>query len=111
MNATRSSLVPDALDSLEARAADVARLLACLASAPRLLVLCRLAEAGEVRAGDLGAGLGLSPSALSQHLARLRADGLVATRRAGTEIHYRIADPRLLRLMTTLHDLYCREGD
>lgn len=105
------ALSSDAYAPLEARAAEVARLLANLASAPRLLLLCRLAEVGEVKAGNLAQGLGLSPSALSQHLARLRADGLVATRRAGTEIHYRIADPRLFQLMATLHDLYCREGD
>lgn len=108
-----SLAAPAPLAPLAARAADVARLLADLASPARLLILCRLAEAeaGEVRAGDLASALGFSPSAVSQHLARLRADGLVATRRAGTEIHYRIADARLLALMATLHDLYCQEGD
>jgi DNA-binding transcriptional ArsR family regulator len=51
--------------------------------------------------------LGLSQSALSQHLARLRADGLVATRRAGQTIHYRLADPKAARLLAVLRDLYC----
>jgi DNA-binding transcriptional ArsR family regulator len=44
---------------------------------------------------------------MSQHLAKLREDGLVATRRAGTTIHYRIADPRAARLMATLHEIFC----
>ena len=51
------------------------------------------------------AGLNIKP----QHLAKLREDGLVATRRAGTTIHYRIADPRVARVMTTLHEIFCAE--
>ena len=51
--------------------------------------------------------VGLSQPALSQHLAKLREDGLVATRRSGTTIHYRIDDPRVARLIATLHDIFC----
>lgn len=92
-----------------ARAAEVAGLMELLASQPRLMVLCRLAEQGEVSVGALADSLDLSQSALSQHLARLRAEGLVATRRDGQRIHYRINDPRLLTLMETLHRLYCED--
>ncbi len=80
-----------------------------LASTPRLMILCRLAEAGELPAGELEAAAQLSQSALSQHLARLREAGLVETRREGRSIHYRIADPQLVSLMGTLHQLYCLE--
>lgn len=92
-----------------ARASEVASLLEVLASQPRLMILCRLATGGELSVGALAADIALSPSALSQHLARLRADGLVTTRREGQRIHYRIDDPRVLTLMQTLHDLYCKE--
>lgn len=90
-----------------AQANKVAGLLALLASPPRLMLLCKLAERGEMRVGALADAIGLSQSALSQHLAKLRADGLVAAAREGQSIQYRIADPRVLQLMETLHALYC----
>jgi DNA-binding transcriptional ArsR family regulator len=92
--------------TMEAKAAEAAALLANLANAKRLLVLCHLAG-GERSVNALTALVGLSQSALSQHLARLRADGLVATRREGTVIHYRIANPLVLTLMQTLYQAYC----
>ena len=63
------------------------------AGAKRLLALCRLAIAGEMSVGDLAEAVGLSQSALSQHLAKLRFDGLVETRREAQVLHYRISDP------------------
>lgn len=92
-----------------ARAGDVAAMLGLLASTPRLMLLCKLAEHGEMRVGALADAVGLSQSALSQHLARLRLEGVVAARRDAQAIHYRIADRRLLRLMEVLHQLYCDE--
>ncbi|WP_328799471.1 ArsR/SmtB family transcription factor [Sandaracinobacteroides hominis] len=92
-----------------AQAGRLAETLALLASAPRLMILCRLSEAGEMPVGALADSVGLSQSALSQHLARLRADGLVATTRERQSIRYRIADPRVLQLMETLHTLYCTQ--
>lgn len=103
------SITPPDSSRLRANATQVAALLELLANPARLMILCRLAETGESAAGAL-APEGLSQSALSQHLARLRADGLVETRRDGRSIHYRIADPRLLTLMETLHQLYCRNA-
>jgi ArsR family transcriptional regulator len=92
-----------------ARAAAAARLLRALASEPRLLILCRLTD-GEAHVGALLPGTGLSQSALSQHLALLRAEGLVATRREGTSIRYRLADPAAARLLDTLADIFCPAG-
>ena len=99
--------------ALEHRAGEVARRLAHVASAPRLLVLCHLAKlereggSGEASVGALQRAVGLSQSALSQHLARLREAGMVATRRQAQTVHYRLADDDTRRLMRGLHDVFC----
>lgn len=90
------------------RAAEAAKLLRTMSSEHRLMILCRLGG-GELSAGDLLAGTTLSQSALSQHLGVLREDGLVATRRAGQSIFYRIADPSALRIIDTLAAIFCPE--
>ena len=94
---------------MERQAAEAAQLLRLLANERRLLLLCILIAEGEAHVGLLAERVGLSQPALSQHLAKLREDGLVATRRAGTTIHYRIADPRVARLIGTLHAIFCAE--
>lgn len=96
-----------ALPDLQTHAAEAAALLRQLANPRRLLLLCHLAAEGEVTVGALAGRVGLSQAALSQHLMRLRADGLVDRRRAGTRLFYRIADPRVRRLMSALHGLFC----
>ena len=95
------------LAALEAKAAEAARMLRLLANENRLLLLCLLVAEGEMTVGRLAEALGLSQPALSQHLARLREDGLVAARRDAQSMHYRIADPRAARLLAVLHELYC----
>ena len=92
---------------IEAHAREAAELLRLLAHDRRLLLLCHLLQEGEVTVGALAERTGLSQPAMSQHLQRLRDDGLVATRRAGTTIHYRIADPRLAKLLGALHGVFC----
>lgn len=94
------------LIELEANAARAARLLRSLANERRLLLLCALAG-GERSVGQLQPLVGLSQSALSQHLALLREDGVVATRREGLTIWYRIADPAALRVVKTLAEIFC----
>lgn len=94
---------------LEERADEVAGRLTMIANPKRLLILCRLAE-GEASVGELQAVAGLSQSALSQHLARLRAAGTVATRREAQTIFYRLADPDISALMAALYEIFCREG-
>ena len=84
-----------------------AGVLRAIAHHGRLLVLCHLAQDGELSAGDLTRRIGLSQSALSQHLGRLRADGLVETRKSAQSVFYRIADDRVLRLLSALRDIYC----
>lgn len=101
---------PDAsLDALAAKAGEAARLLRNLSNEHRLLILCHLSAQTELSVGALVEEIGLSQSALSQHLARLRADGLVAYRRDAQSLHYCIADPDVVRVLSVLRDIYCPE--
>ena len=95
--------------ALQAKAGAVAGLLGALANDRRLLILCKLVEEGEATVGDLADAIGLSQSALSQHLARMREEGIVTFRRDAQTLWYRIADPRVESLLATLHRLYCRD--
>ena len=92
---------------LERKAAEVAGVLRAIANARRLTILCRLVEQGEATPTTLAASVGLSQPALSQHLAKMRGEGLVSYRREGQTLWYRIADPRLERLFAVLHDEFC----
>lgn len=80
----------DPTKALHARAAATAKLLRALANTSRLLILCRLYRHGESGAGELAAELGLGMSALSQHLARMREEGLVSQRRQSRQIFYKL---------------------
>jgi DNA-binding transcriptional ArsR family regulator len=98
-----------ALKKLAKQAGDAARLLKLLGNEKRLLVLCFLSVRGEMTAGELVGVVKLSQSALSQHLARLRADGLVAFRRTSQTLHYRVADKRALQVIGVLKEIYCAD--
>lgn len=91
---------------MEQAAARASRLLKVLANEHRLMILCHLTK-GERSVGELERLVGLSQSALSQHLARLREDGLVQTRRVAQTIYYSIADEAAPRVIRLLYDLYC----
>jgi ArsR family transcriptional regulator, virulence genes transcriptional regulator len=93
--------------TFEANATAVASIMRSLAHPKRLMVLCTLVERGESRVGDLATQVGLSQSALSQHLAIMREEGLVTFRREAQVLHYRIADPRIEALLAALYQLYC----
>lgn len=90
---------------LEGRATEAANLLKLLANDQRLIILCRLSDA-EMSVSELGQYVNLAQSALSQHLAKLRAEGLVATRRDGQMIYYRLASPEAQKLVGALCELY-----
>lgn len=81
-------------------------LLKCLANPKRLMILCALAE-GELSVSALNRRIALSQSALSQHLAVLRTEGLVHTRRDARTIHYRIAPGPALDIIQVLHHHFC----
>jgi ArsR family transcriptional regulator, virulence genes transcriptional regulator len=96
-----------AVRDLETNAAQAATLLAALANERRLAILCELVD-GERSVGELVAAVGLTQSALSQHLAKLRAAGVVATRREAQTIFYRLASAAAGRILETLAAIYCR---
>lgn len=97
-------MIAEDLVRFEASATDAARLLKAMAHDGRLLVLCQLAD-GELQAGQIATRL--SQSALSQHLAVLRAEGLVTTRREGQAIFYRLANPAVTAVIATLAGIFC----
>ena len=92
---------------IETAAAEVAGVLRAIANERRLMILCKLVEWGEATVGTLAEAIGLSQSALSQHLAKMRDEGLVAYRRESQTLWYRIADPRTEALLGHLYELYC----
>lgn len=94
------------LDRFEASAGEAAGLMRALSNERRLMILCQLGD-GELSVSQLLPLVGLSQSALSQHLARLRDEALVATRRDGTTIFYRIAEPAVLKVIAVLAEIYC----
>ncbi len=90
----------------EASAGQAAALLKALSNEKRLMILCQLGDR-ELQVSALRPLVGLSQSALSQHLALLREEGLVAARREGQAIFYRIADPAAVRIIATLAEIFC----
>ena len=95
------------VDELRSRAGEAASFLKSIANDRRLIILCELVK-GERTVGELEAVAGLSQSALSQHLARLREARLVKTRRESQSIYYSLADPGVSKVIGVLHDVYCR---
>jgi DNA-binding transcriptional ArsR family regulator len=88
----------------QARAA--ANLMKAVAHEGRLMILCHLVG-GEKSVSELEELIGARQAAVSQQLARLRLEGLVRSRRDGKAIYYSIGDEKALRLIQTLHDLFC----
>ncbi len=99
------------MNAMRAAAGEASALLRLLAHEDRLLLLCQLSQE-ELCVGDLEERLDIHQPSLSQQLGVLRRDGVVHTRRAGRHIYYRIADPRVLKLLQTLYGLFCdNEGE
>jgi len=94
------------LTDMDEAAAAAAALLKALANEDRLLILCNLA-AGEKNVTELQEILGLRQPTLSQQLSRLRYEGLVAFRRDGKSIHYRLASDEAAKVIEVLYELYC----
>lgn len=95
-------------EQLELRSEEASSLLKLMSNRVRLLVLCRLFDQ-EVTVGELQRSLGISQSALSQHLSLLRSAKLVSTRRDGVEIYYSISDSRVAILLEALQRAICFE--
>jgi len=96
----------DIFADLEARAAEAAALLKQLSNQRRLMILCRLAS-GPATVSELCKVAGLSQSAVSQHLAKMRTEGLVKGEKDGLQMHYSITDPRCLEILIQLRSSFC----
>ena len=94
------------LEHLYDNARRASTLLKAMSNEHRLMILCQLIN-GEKCVGELEKIVGLSQSALSQHLARLRRDNLVTTRRSAQTIYYSLAGPEARSVIETLYHLYC----
>ena len=93
-------------ESMRQHACEAAGLLKALSNENRLILLCALAE-GELSVGQLSQRVDLSQSALSQHLAVLRREGLVSTRRESQTIYYSLASTNASKLIDFLYQTYC----
>ncbi|MEX0957479.1 MAG: metalloregulator ArsR/SmtB family transcription factor [Rhizobiaceae bacterium] len=97
-------------ERLARSANEVAELLSALASPNRLMILCNLLN-GEMAVLPLAEAVGMSQSALSQQLAKLRALKLVSARREGRTIYYSVASDKVARILGQLYDMYCVTTD
>src|SRR5690349_10586468 len=109
LQGSSTAVRPIDADAMRENADDAAQLLKMLANAQRLRVLCLLVE-GELSVGQINERVELSQSALSQHLAKLREEGLVTTRREAQTIYYRLSSGPAQRIIASLHDIYCGAG-
>lgn len=94
-------------DEMLAQATAAAAFLKALSHEGRLMILCHLSS-GEKSVTELEHLLVSRQAAVSQQLARLRLEGLVATRRDGKTIFYSIQDPKVLRTITLVYDMFCK---
>ncbi len=95
-------------ERLEEKAGEAEAFLRSLASRHRLMILCSLLD-GELSVGELGSRLAVTQSNLSRHLALLRDEGLVGTRRERTTIYYRITSERVLPILAELYRMFCAD--
>ena len=95
------------LAGFEEKATEAAAMLKALSNEKRLMILCKLLEHGEMSVNALIGHVGLSQSALSQHLARMREEKIVDTRRDAQQIFYRVADPRVREILAALKNAFC----
>ena len=104
---TSAPMSAEMMEQLQASAAQAAQLLRTMGNEHRLLVLCHLIGEGEMSVSALLDRVPLSQSALSQHLAKMREEGLVTFRRESQTLYYRVANPDVARVLLTLKEIFC----
>jgi ArsR family transcriptional regulator, virulence genes transcriptional regulator len=95
------------LEKFKANSGKAASMMKALGNEKRLMILCKLIEQREMSVMAMAGTVNLSQSALSQHLALMRAEGLVDFRRNGQTLYYKIADQNVKRIIKTLKGIYC----
>lgn len=106
LNSVSSIAQPAHAAELKSHARRASALLKAMSNPARLMVLCQLAQ-GEKSVGELEGAVDLSQSGLSQHLALLRRERIVATRRSGQTIFYSLVSPDAAAVMRALYDVFC----
>ena len=101
-------LTNTSLDVMKNNASKAEKMLKMLANSKRLLILCHLLK-NERTVSELQDLIGLSQSALSQHLAKMRKDGFLAVTKHGTHVYYHIKKPELEAILSTLYLIYCKD--
>lgn len=104
------TLEDEEMDRLASSAAQAANLLKAVSHEGRLMILCHLTS-GEKSVTELERLLSVRQAAVSQQLARLRLEGLVKTRRDGKTIWYSISDPRTIRILDLVYEMFCGSSD
>ena len=95
------------IDDLFDQARAASEMLKAMSHEGRLLILCMLLD-GEKTVSEIEDAIGLAQATVSQHLARLRLDRLLTTRRDGRQVYYRIDDPKVTSIIRTLHRQFCK---
>ena len=103
------NLPEPALEGLAMQAELASGFLKTLANEGRLMILCALVD-GEKSVGELEQLIQVKQAAVSQQLARLRAEGLVSARRDGRLVWYSLLDPKAKQMISLLHDMFCKQG-
>lgn len=104
---TEPLLINRSMADFAERTGEVAGILKALSNEKRLLILCKLLERGELSVMSLCDTVGLSQSALSQHLAKMRDEKIIDFRRDGQTIYYHVSSPEVNRILKTLKSIYC----
>jgi len=95
-------------EKMQKRALEVSEFLKCFGSPHRLLVLCQLVE-GEKSVTQLIEATGISQTSMSQHLSKLKTEGLIDFRREHRTLYYSISNPAVMNIMNALFDIFCKE--
>lgn len=103
-----NTLINTSLEVMKNNASKAEQLLKLLANSKRLLILCYLLKR-ECTVGELEPLVGSSQSALSQHLAKMRREGVLSVRKEGTRVYYFISKPEVEAVLSTLYLIYCKE--
>ncbi|MCC6276652.1 MAG: winged helix-turn-helix transcriptional regulator [Oligoflexia bacterium] len=93
-------------DQMVEKSEEASRILKLMSHPQRLMILCLLAD-GEMTVGQLEEKCKASQSAVSQFLTRMRIEGLLESRREGSFIHYRVSDPKIIKIVKSLNKIFC----
>ena len=106
--AITNSMSDEDIAAMLEHATNASNFLKAISHEGRLLILCHLST-GEKSVTELEELLSARQAAVSQQLARLRSEGLVSPRREGKVIYYRLTDPRTIRILDVVYDVFCKD--